>query len=150
MNHNPTLIETPTIFDYYTETFQLPDGSYVNCEIMDAGGKEKLAAKNRIYYKRADCCLLVYDITSIDSFQAIENFYLKEINKNCKKNIKVILVGNKADLKNERKMNELFEKNTREIGKEISELAKLISIKENKEHEEIRKEIKDTHIRVLK
>ena len=69
---------------------------------MDTGGQEKYNAQNRTYYKRADCCVLVYDITDKDSFDAIENFYIKEINNLCKENIKVILVGNKTDLKNKR------------------------------------------------
>ena len=97
-------METNTIFDLFTETFQLPDGSYVNCEIMDTGGQEEFDAQNRLYYKRADCCLLVYDITRKETFNAIKDFYIKEINNNCIKDIKVILLGNKTDLKDQRKV----------------------------------------------
>ena len=96
--------ESRTIFDYYSETYELPDGSFVNCEIMDTGGQEKYNAQNRIYYRRADCCLLVYDITNKSSFQAIENFYIDEINNYCKEEIIVLLVGNKTDLENKRKI----------------------------------------------
>ena len=99
----PTLQEgSRTIFDYYSETFQLPDGSYVNCEIMDTGGQEEFNAQNKIYYKRADCCLLVYDITNQQSFDEIENYYVKEIKNNCIENIPVILLGNKTDLEDQR------------------------------------------------
>ena len=70
----------------------------MNCEIIDTGGQEKFDSQNRTYYQRADCCLLVYDITNEDSFNAIESFYVKEINNNCKKDIIVILLGNKTDL----------------------------------------------------
>ena len=104
MNENPSLMDTDTIFDYYSETYQLRDGSYVNCEIMDTGGHEKYDSINRSYYRRADCCLLVYDITNPDSFKAIENYYIQEIKDNCKENIKVILLGNKADLQDKRKI----------------------------------------------
>ena len=93
-----------TIFDYYSETYELPDGSYVNCEILDTGGQEKYDAQNRIYYRRADCCLLVYDITNKNSFKAIKNYYINEINNYYKKYIPVILLGNKTDLENERKI----------------------------------------------
>ena len=95
-------MDTITKFDYYSETFQLPDKSYVNVELMVTGGQEEFNAINRIYYQRADCCLLVYDITNKYSFDEIENFYVKEIKDFCKKDIKVILVGNKTDLENER------------------------------------------------
>ena len=93
-----------TIFDYYSETFQLPDGSFVNCEILDTGGKEKYNSINRIYYKRADCCILVYDITDINSFEECRDYYKNEILKNCKQNTKVILLGNKTDLEEKRKI----------------------------------------------
>ena len=99
-------METVTIFDYYSETYQLPDGSYVNIEIMDTGGQETFDSQNRLYMKRADCCLLVYDITNIESFEAIQSHYVKEIKDNCKKNIKIILLGNKSDLKDKRKVSQ--------------------------------------------
>ena len=95
-------METRTVFDYYSETYELPDGSFVNCEIMDTGGQEVYDSQNRMYYRRADCCLLVYDITNKSSFDAIEQFYVKEISNYCKKDIQVILLGNKTDLDNKR------------------------------------------------
>ena len=80
------------------------DGSYVNCEIIDTGGQEKFNAINKNYYKRADCCVLVYDITNVDSFEECKNFYKEAIAENCKENVKVILVGNKTDLEKDRKV----------------------------------------------
>ena len=97
-------MDTRTIFDYYSETFQLSDGSYVNCEILDTGGQEKFNALNKIYYQRADCCVLVYGITNRESFQECNNFYKDEIKNNCKEGVKVILVGNKTDLEKQRKV----------------------------------------------
>ena len=114
MSKNSVLYESVTIFDYYTETFQLPDGSYVNCEILDTGGSENFNSINRIYYKRADCCILVYDITNLDSFEECQNYYKNEIKNNCKNDIKVILVGNKTDLEKDRKI-------SKEKGAELAE-----------------------------
>ena len=57
-----------------------------------------------MHYERADCCILVYDITNLKSFEVCKNFYKREISKTCKKGIKVILIGNKVDLENERKV----------------------------------------------
>ena len=48
--------------------------------------------------------MLVYDITSMESFEECENFYHKQIIENCKKDVKVILVGNKTDLEKEKKV----------------------------------------------
>ena len=78
--------------------------NYLNCEIIDTCGSEKFDSINRSYYQRADCCLLVYDITNKKTFKAIKTHYIQEIKDNCKENIKVILLGNKTDLKNKRKI----------------------------------------------
>ncbi len=96
------MFDTETKFDLYPETYQISDGTLVYCQIMDTGGQEKYDSINKQYYRRADCCVLVYDITNKDSFDAIEKFYVNEMIQNCKKNINVILVGNKADLKDKR------------------------------------------------
>ena len=71
---------------------------------MDTGGQETFNAQNKTYYKKADCILLVYDITSIKSFNACKNYYIKQINEECKKGIKVILLGNKTDLQDKREV----------------------------------------------
>ena len=69
---------------------------------MDTGGQERFDTINEQYYRDADCCLLVYDITSKKSFNKIENYYINKIKENCKSIIKVVLLGNKNDLENKR------------------------------------------------
>ena len=85
-------------FNEEVVNLQLSDGSLVNCRISDTAGQEKYRSLGKKYYNSADCCLLVYDITSKISFEEIKTFYIKEIKENCKKDIKVILLGNKTDL----------------------------------------------------
>ena len=85
-------------FNEEVVNLQLSDGSLVNCRISDTAGQEKYRSLGKKYYNSADCCLLVYDITSKKSLEEIKKFYIKEINENCKKDIKVILLGNKTDL----------------------------------------------------
>ena len=91
-------------FDDIFKGYRLSDGSIVNVRIMDTGGQERFDAINANYYKDADCCLLVYDITSEKSFDKIKKYYIGKIKENCKNIIKVILLGNKADLKEGRKI----------------------------------------------
>ena len=88
--------------DNFYRTFQLSDGSLVNCEIMDTGGQERFDAINETYYRKADCCLLVYDITNRDSFEECKIYYNKKLKEYSDKIIKVILLGNKTDLKDKR------------------------------------------------
>ena len=82
----------------------MSDGSLVSVTIVDTAGQEIYRALNSSYYKKADGCLLVYDITNRDSFKEIKNYYLQQIKDQCKKNIKIILLGNKTDLEDDRKV----------------------------------------------
>jgi small GTP-binding protein len=86
--------------DFYSKTFQLSDGSVVNVFIYDTCGQEKYNAINKSYYHKADAILLVYDISNKKSFNTIKKFYCQKIKEFCKKNIPIILLGNKADLPN--------------------------------------------------
>lgn len=81
---------------------------------MDTGGQETFNSLNKSYYKKADSILLVYDITSLNSFNACKDHYIKEIKNICKKDIKVILLGNKTDLKDQRQV-------TQEMGTKLAE-----------------------------
>ena len=90
--------------DNLHRTIQLSDGSLINCQIYDTAGQERFRALNTTYYRRADAVLLVYDITNKKSFNNIRDFYIPAIKEYCKKDVIVILLGNKADLKKERKV----------------------------------------------
>jgi small GTP-binding protein len=70
---------------------------------MDTSGQERYRSINENYYRNADCCLLVYDITNVKSFEECK-YYSTQIKERCKKNIKVILLGNKMDLEDKRKI----------------------------------------------
>ena len=82
--------------------FQLADGSLVNVSIVDTAGQERFRSLSDQFYKKADGVLLVYDITRQDSFDEIKDYYYEKIKENCKENIKVILLGNKTDLEEQR------------------------------------------------
>jgi GTPase SAR1 family protein len=51
---------------------------------MDTAGQERYNSLSESYYKQADCCLLMYDITSRDSFEKIEDYYIGNIKSNCR------------------------------------------------------------------
>ena len=85
-------------------TFQLSDGSIVNYFIHDTAGQERYKSLCESYYRKAEAVLLVYDISDRKSFETIEKYYCPKIKELCKKNIPVILLGNKADKENEREV----------------------------------------------
>ena len=90
--------------DLIATTFQLSDGTIINCHIYDTAGQERYRALGKLYYKKADAVLLVYDITNRKSFENIKKYYVDIIRDNCKKDIIVLLLGNKIDKEEKREV----------------------------------------------
>ena len=102
------LINFPSIGISETfQTYQLSDGSLVNVEFLDTAGQERYRTLNNQYYRKADACLLVYDISNKITFQSIKNYYKREIKEKCKDDIKIILLGNKTDLEDQREVSSI-------------------------------------------
>jgi len=72
-------------------------------QIWDTAGQERYRSITSSYYKGSHGCFIVYDITSETSFDNVEKWY-EQAQKEASKDISVILVGNKCDLENERKV----------------------------------------------
>ena len=66
-------------------------------------GQESFRSIVKSFYRNAAGAFLVYDITNIESFNKLE-FWIKEMKENAKQNMVLILVGNKNDKENERKI----------------------------------------------
>ena len=90
--------------DLIPKIFQLADGSVVKFQIYDTCGQERYNSINEFYYRRADAILLVYDISNRNSFLKIRDYYCDKIKELCNKDIPIILLGNKTDLEDERKV----------------------------------------------
>ena len=88
----------------YASNYKLSDGTFANVQILDTAGSERFRALASSYYRKANCCLLVYDITDKKSFEEIKDYYNEKIKELCKKDIQVILLGNKTDLEDQRKI----------------------------------------------
>ena len=72
-------------------------------QIWDTAGQERYQAITSSYFRGSDGCFIVYDITNETSFNNIEKWFDK-IHEENDKEIPVIIVGNKCDLENERKV----------------------------------------------
>jgi small GTP-binding protein len=62
---------------------------------------EAFRALTRSYYRRTDGVILVYDITSRQSFDEL-TFWWKDVKERAPEDVCGLLVGNKADLEHER------------------------------------------------
>ncbi len=75
-------------------------------EIWDTAGQEIYRNVNKIFMKNAKIALLVYDITSKESFDSLGSWYNQICDNNDKENIIIGVVGNKSDLYEERVISE--------------------------------------------
>jgi small GTP-binding protein len=71
--------------------------------IWDTAGQEAFQSLTKNYYKDAIGCLLVFDITRKESFENIIK-WKKRIEDNANKNTVIILIGNKNDREENRKV----------------------------------------------
>lgn len=82
--------------EFATRSVQI-DGKTIKAQIWDTAGQERYRAITSAYYRGAVGALLVYDITSLDSFNATGK-WLTELRDHADSNIVVLLAGNKNDL----------------------------------------------------
>ena len=82
--------------DVYTKNINI-NNEVCSIKIWDTCGQERFRSLASNYYKRADGVVLLYDISSIASFNNLE-YWLKSIQSYCKRDIPIIIIGNKLDL----------------------------------------------------
>ncbi|XP_053274423.1 ras-related protein Rab-3D [Pleuronectes platessa] len=75
----------------------------VKLQIWDTAGQERYRTITTAYYRGAMGFLLMYDITSEDSFCAVQD-WATQIKTYSWDNAQVVLVGNKLDLEEERQV----------------------------------------------
>lgn len=70
----------------------------VKLEIWDTAGQEAFLAITRSYYRGADGCLLVYDISRRKTFSSLSMWLSEARQHSNNPNLVVMMIGNKADL----------------------------------------------------
>ena len=86
--------------DFKSKLITLKSKKTAKINIWDTAGQERYMSINKSIYQKVDGVMLVYDITNRETFTNTEN-WIKEI-KEFNHNMPIMLVGNKADLNNER------------------------------------------------
>ena len=87
-------------------------------QIWDTAGQENFRSITRAYYKNSVCALVVYDISSRDSFNNVTS-WIEDCKNQSPKTIFMVLVGNKCDLEDKRQVS--FEE-----GKELADKNELL------------------------
>ncbi len=88
-----------TVFDNYTAKVNV-NGEQKAVQIWDTAGQEELENIRTMSYANTSVFLLCFSVVDRSSFDNIENIWLPEI-KNYVKDINVLLVGTKTDLRND-------------------------------------------------
>ena len=91
----------PLIFTEFENKLIEINNKLIKIQLWDLADTCSNIKESKFYYKLAKGVIVVYDITSRDSFNNSRD-WLQKIKKNIKDNIKILLVGNKNDLDSRR------------------------------------------------
>jgi len=87
---------------FLTQTVTVPpNDTEVKFEIWDTAGQERYRSLAPMYYRGAAAAIVVYDITSYDSFTRAKQ-WVKELQLRGDANVVIALAGNKLDLAEKR------------------------------------------------
>jgi len=85
-----------------TKMFKIQD-KLIKLNIWDTAGQERFKSVTQAYYKGAKGAIMVYDITRENTFNNIDNWF-REIKDSAMSDMNLILIGNKSDLEEHRKI----------------------------------------------
>ena len=81
--------------DFFKKKVEIGDNE-IDLQIYDSAGQEKYKSISKQYYHNSEGILLVFDLTSQESFVALDD-WIEDLEK-VEKDLPIILVGNKSDL----------------------------------------------------
>ncbi|XP_011097022.1 ras-related protein RHN1 [Sesamum indicum] len=85
---------------FFSQTVSVNNAT-VKFEIWDTAGQERYHSLAPMYYRGAAAAIIVYDITSSDSFARAKK-WVQELQKQGNPNMVMALAGNKCDLEDKR------------------------------------------------
>eukprot|EP00340_Litonotus_pictus_P006881 CAMPEP_0170515210 /NCGR_PEP_ID=MMETSP0209-20121228/1673_1 /TAXON_ID=665100 ORGANISM="Litonotus pictus, Strain P1" /NCGR_SAMPLE_ID=MMETSP0209 /ASSEMBLY_ACC=CAM_ASM_000301 /LENGTH=201 /DNA_ID=CAMNT_0010799593 /DNA_START=1 /DNA_END=609 /DNA_ORIENTATION=+ len=77
----------------------------IKFDIWDTAGQEKFRSLAPIYYRKADVAIVVYDVTSVQSFEGAKK-WVEELHERASSGIIINICGNKLDLSESRRVDE--------------------------------------------
>nr|XP_060631215.1 ras-related protein Rab-10-like isoform X1 [Anolis sagrei ordinatus] len=97
----PTASYIATVgIDFKVKTISLNDTT-IQLQIWDTAGQERFHTFTTSFFRGAHGFVLVYDVTSTESFQGIAH-WMKDIYEKTEETVDIILLGNKCDKEMER------------------------------------------------
>jgi len=90
--------------DFLTKDMFVDDRN-VNLQIWDTAGQERYQSLGSAFYRGADACVLVFDITDVKSFESLETWrdeFLVSASAPDPQHFPFVVLGNKCDLESQR------------------------------------------------
>ncbi|NVM29815.1 MAG: GTP-binding protein [Candidatus Helarchaeota archaeon] len=101
------------------------EGAHIKFVLWDVAGQSKFQMMRRQFYKGSDGEILVFDLTDPNSFNDLHKWY-EDIKTYLKTNLRGLILANKNDLKDERKVKrEDIEKLAKELNMDFFETSAL-------------------------
>ncbi|KAJ7036961.1 ras-related protein Rab7 [Mycena alexandri] len=75
-------------------------------QLWDTAGQERFQSLGVAFYRGADCCVLVYDVNSAKSFEALDSWrdeFLIQASPHDPENLPFVVLGNKIDVEENRR-----------------------------------------------
>jgi len=96
----------PTVgVDFHVRIIELGDtGVRVKLQLWDTAGQERFRSITRSYYRNCVGCIILYDITSRESFEHVHDWLQEARNSTEDDNVVYLLLGHKIDLEYKREV----------------------------------------------
>ena len=89
--------------DYRLKTMTLKSGKVIKLQIWDTAGQDRFRAITKNYYKGAHGIILIYDVTSLQTYENVKT-WINQIREEAPANVIIFIAGNKIDIEEERKV----------------------------------------------
>jgi GTPase KRas protein len=107
----------PTIEDSYRKQVNI-DGTVALLDILDTAGQEEFASMQDQWIREGKGFLLVYTITSQQSFEEMRNFHKSILRTKDADKVPLVIAGNKCDLRDPNDGNQVPKSQGEELAKE--------------------------------
>ncbi|KAL6453374.1 Rac1 Ras-related C3 botulinum toxin substrate 1 [Candida maltosa Xu316] len=90
----------PTVFDNYSASVMI-DGEPIKLGLWDTAGQSEYDRLRPLSYPQTEIFLICFSVISPDSFYNIKSKWIPEILHHCPKDILILLIGTKIDLRDD-------------------------------------------------
>lgn len=83
------------------------DNEQLTMQIWDTAGQERFQSLGVAFYRGADCCVLVFDLTNYKTYESLESWkdeFLIQASPKDPENFPFVVIGNKVDETGKRKV----------------------------------------------